>query len=513
MEPAKRILPIILASTVTLASLVCFFPAPTRAETPVQAWIQRYNGPGNNTDVAQAVAVDGSNRVIVTGYSYGGSSGSDYATIQYSSAGVPLWTNRYNGPGNGSDSAVAVAVDASNNVIVTGVSQVVTNDDYATIKYSSAGVPLWTNRFNNAGDTDDEARAVAVDRNNNVIVTGRAGNDYVTIQYSSAGVPLWTNRYNGPANGWDEPSAMAVDGSNNVIVTGRSPGNGVGDDYVTIKYSSSGVPLWTNRYDGPLNSFDWPSALVVDGSNNVIVTGRSVAGVGYYNFGTIKYSSAGVPLWTNYLRDPAGTPAYANAIAVDRDNNVFVTGYWFAGLYEDFATVAYSSAGAPLWTNRYNGPANDSDIARSVVVDDNNNVIVTGLSGGDFATIKYSNAGIPLWTNRYNGPGNGGDSPFAMAMDRSGDLIVTGQSDGVGTGFDYATIKFLSPPVITDTRMSNGIYQVQLRRPNAVVIEASTNLAGWTPIFTNYTTTNLLFYNDASAGSHPSRFYRAMRVP
>ena len=33
---------------------------------------------------------------------------------------MPLWTNRYNGPGNGDDRAYAVAVDGSNNVIVTG---------------------------------------------------------------------------------------------------------------------------------------------------------------------------------------------------------------------------------------------------------------------------------------------------------------------------------------------------------------------------------------------------------
>ena len=51
------------------------------------------------------MAVDGNNNVIVTGYSSGSGSSYDYATIKYSSAGVPLWTNRYNGPGNGSDYA------------------------------------------------------------------------------------------------------------------------------------------------------------------------------------------------------------------------------------------------------------------------------------------------------------------------------------------------------------------------------------------------------------------------
>ena len=68
------------------------------------------------------MAVDGSNNVIVTGYSDGGGYNYDYATIKYSSAGVPLWTNRYNGPGNGDDYGHAVAVDGSNNVIVTGYS-------------------------------------------------------------------------------------------------------------------------------------------------------------------------------------------------------------------------------------------------------------------------------------------------------------------------------------------------------------------------------------------------------
>src|ERR1017187_6196710 len=176
--------------------IILLLPALTRAETAVQAWVQRYNGPGNE---ASAVAVDGSNNVIVTGYSYDSGYNYDYATIQYSSAGVPLWTNRYDGPGNGYDFAYAVAVDGSNNVIVTGYSDGGGyNYDYATIKYSSAGVPLWTNRYNGPGNTNDYAYAVAVDANNSVIVTGcssnsASGSAYATIKYSTDGVPLWTN--------------------------------------------------------------------------------------------------------------------------------------------------------------------------------------------------------------------------------------------------------------------------------------------------------------------------------
>ena len=61
------------------------FPALTRAETAVQAWVQRCNGPGNGDDYANAVAVNGGNNVILTGtwLRYG-----DYATIKYSSSGT-----------------------------------------------------------------------------------------------------------------------------------------------------------------------------------------------------------------------------------------------------------------------------------------------------------------------------------------------------------------------------------------------------------------------------------------
>ncbi len=68
------------------------------------------------------MAVDASGNVFVTGFSVGSGGNSDYETIAYSGAGVPLWTNRYNGPGNGSDYARAVAVDGSGNVFVTGYS-------------------------------------------------------------------------------------------------------------------------------------------------------------------------------------------------------------------------------------------------------------------------------------------------------------------------------------------------------------------------------------------------------
>ena len=104
---------------------------PTILSGAVQeAWVARYNGPPNEYDEGQAVAVDDSGNVYVTGYS-----GGDYVTIKYDTSGQEKWVARYN-----SGSARAIAVDASGNVYVTGLS---TNSNgnvaCATVKYDSGG--------------------------------------------------------------------------------------------------------------------------------------------------------------------------------------------------------------------------------------------------------------------------------------------------------------------------------------------------------------------------------------
>ena len=50
-------------------------------------------------------------------------------------------------------------------------------------------------------------------------------------------------------------------------------------------------------------------------------------------------------------------------------------------------------------------------------------------------------------------------------------------------------------------------------QPGTLVIEASTNLAGWVPVFTNTTPTNVLFYTDPDASNYLRRFYRVFQFP
>ncbi len=88
-----------------------------------------------------AIALDNSGNIYVTGMSYGSATDLDYATVKYDSSGVEQWVTRYNGPGNDDDIAWAIALDNSGNVYVTGESVGSgTYVDYATIKYLQVGV-------------------------------------------------------------------------------------------------------------------------------------------------------------------------------------------------------------------------------------------------------------------------------------------------------------------------------------------------------------------------------------
>jgi uncharacterized iron-regulated membrane protein len=130
-----------------------------------EAWVARYNGPGNSFDAASAIAVDNSGNVHVTGQSTGAGPAQsvDYATAKSNTSGTEEWVVRYNSPDNSTDFATGIALDDSG-----------TSLDYATIKYDTSGAEQWVGRYNGPGNLDDDARAIVVDGSGNAYVTGES---------------------------------------------------------------------------------------------------------------------------------------------------------------------------------------------------------------------------------------------------------------------------------------------------------------------------------------------------
>jgi hypothetical protein len=169
----------------------------------------------------------------------------DITTIKYSANGDVLWTQHYNGPGNGFDAGQAIAVDADGNAYVTGNHTTTTGLECVTLKYSAAGDLLWTASYNGPDASGGVFTSIALDDSANVYVSGfvfsGGATDFATVKYNTDGIEQWDQLYNGPGNSYDGTYAIAVDNDRNVIVAGYSTGNGTGYDYTTIKYSQSGT--------------------------------------------------------------------------------------------------------------------------------------------------------------------------------------------------------------------------------------------------------------------------------
>jgi len=360
-----------------------------------QLWVARFNGLASHNDEAWSLWVCGSD-VVVTGRSENADLVGDYMTIRYDSAGNTRWAKSYDGPIGGDDLAWAMTGDGNGNVYVTGYSGGM-GLDYATVKYNSAGVEQWSARYNGPANGHDEARAVAVDNGGCVYITGRSDDpstlfDYATIKYNPTGETVWVRRFNGPASHEDEAYALAVDRDGNVVVTGGSVASATLWDYATVKYTPAGETLWARRYCGP--AWDIATAVAVDGDGNVYVAG-SCNGFTNYDFGTVKYSSTGIEQWVAVYNGPANGMDIVSSLKLDAAGNVYVTGQSLGlGGYADYLTVKYTPDGVQRWVMRYEGNSGEADQAFAMTTDSAANVYVTGLSVGtdpygDYVTIKY----------------------------------------------------------------------------------------------------------------------------
>jgi uncharacterized delta-60 repeat protein len=369
-------------------------------------WIQRYNGPGNGddgTNGTNAIGIDNAGNVYVTGWSLG-QENTDFVTIKYDTNGIQQWARRYNGPGNAYDAPYGIAVDAAGTVYVAGGSEGNgSGSDYTVIKYDTAGTRQWVRRYNGPGNGYDTAQALTVDPAGNVCVTGYSTGisglgDCVTLKYDAAGNPQWARRYDGEANGTDYGTSIASDAAGNIYVTGGSAGSATNQDYVTIKYNPLGRMHWASTYSSLGANYDEGRSLGVDGSGNVYVTGVLAFSEGGTsdNFGTIKYNSSGVQQWVETYDGPAHIADEAFSIAVDQGGNSYVVGYGH-GLTSgsDLTTIKYNTDGAQQWLATYNSPANSTDTGFEIGLDSEGNVYVSGSRTGpdaslDYVLVKYS---------------------------------------------------------------------------------------------------------------------------
>jgi uncharacterized delta-60 repeat protein len=369
----------------------------------------------SSEDTAYGVATDSSGNVYVAGYTTGGLDGNtsvgsaDLFVVKYNSSGTKQWTKQLGT--SSADIASGVATDSSGNFYVAGYTTGgldgntnAGSNDIFVVKYNSSGTKQWTKQLGSS--QSDYTRGVATDSAGNVYVAGGTqggldgnthlyGNDIFVVKYHDNGTKQWSKQLG--ASSQDHANGVATDSSGNVYVAGTG----------LYKFDSSGNQLWSQ------NPGETYQGVVTDSSGNVYVTGSTSGGLdgntsaGSYDLFVVKYNSSGTRQWTKQLGTSSND--FANGVATDSSDNVYVTGETAGGLdgntnsgSTDIFLVKYNSSGTKQWTKQLG--TSYSDYANGVATDSSGNVYLTGNTSGeldgntnsgstDIFLVKYNSSG------------------------------------------------------------------------------------------------------------------------
>lgn len=447
----------------TFTILLTIFVFATIVAQPSLQWATTLNGP-IATDKGKDITTDQTGNIYVTGSSDGLGTGTDYLTIKYNPNGSILWTKSYNGSANGADVPEAIKLDNSGNVYVTGKSQGNgTGYDFVTIKYNSSGVQQWTAVYNGGANQDDFVYELAVDETGNVYVVGSsfysAGNMYfdgVIIKYNSSGAQQWKKQLDAINN--DVANLVKINNSGNIIVSvyayrSNTTGffNPAEDGFKIYELSpSNGVTIF--QYSGSDGTYSgYPNSMVLDGSDDIYMI--SSYRENSKNLYTFKFTHFQNLDWYYLINNPDATVNGID-IKIDPNHNVYVLAD-YVGSNHDYLMLKFNANGQNLLFKIYNSPANLDDTPVSLYLNTNTNpdIFVTGYTATangthNITTIKYSNNGNQLWAIDYDCGNNGDDVASAMVLDNYSNIYITGYSDCDGTNEDVKTIKYCNsaPP-------------------------------------------------------------------
>ncbi len=292
---------------------------------------------GDAGDWGYGLAVDSADNIYVTGTTwslgwtirgfdteYNGPS--DAFVVKIGPDGASPWST-YVG-GSGIDWGYGIAVDSSDNVYVTGVTQ---SPDWMKGGFDTdpnGGLDAFVAKLDSAGDSllwstylgggsDDYGGDIAVDASDNVYVTGatessgwpnevpgvtyQGDSDAFVAKLSSAGASLWSTYLGGADGDWGY--GIAPDSSGNVYVTGttRSPGwtkngfdttyhGGVSDAFVAT-VNSTGDTRWSTYLGG--TDEDSGHGIAVDSWGHIYATGQTLSADWTKGVFDISYGGSG----------------------------------------------------------------------------------------------------------------------------------------------------------------------------------------------------------------------------
>ncbi|HAD11294.1 MAG TPA: hypothetical protein DCF33_02530 [Saprospirales bacterium] len=326
------------------------------------------------------------------------------------------------------------------------------------IKQTAAGAILWEKNYTLSNHSDNYGIDLVTGQSDEVFVIGCTKNnaqpasnfDFLILKYDTYGNLLWVNSINGTGNGNDIPVGITLSSSNTLFVTGLSTGTTSSFDYLTACLSSqNGAIIWQQRYDYNELS-DIPTNLVLDASQNVIVTGGSGASLANWEMATLKYSpNTGTLLSENRLSNTGIGISLPSSLQLTVSGDILLTGILTSSTSDfDICTAKINSSGfTTSWVKTF-GVIGAKDSSVVAQIDLYGDVVVCGWSenadgGRSILLLKYDAQGTLKWQKtRKTWPEKQKITPRQLLLDAQGDILIVSNLSNDGkdatlfSGFD-----------------------------------------------------------------------------
>lgn len=327
----------------------------------------------------------------------------------------------------------SIASDSAGNVYVTGCAQYGTTKSALVMKRSgSTGALLWYRLFSSAGD--QTAVAVALDTAGNPVVIRTQGEYFGSVSKLNAadGSTLWESGTGG------RPTALTLDGSGNVLVTGRGATSTPQVMLIAKFDGSTGSSLWSVTHSiNALDNFYTGTSIATGSTGEVFVTGYNEDGDGFGVMRVARYAGAdGSLVWNQQIGDGT-TSAAGHAIAVDGSGNVIAAGTTGGANGNQGTVVKWSAAGTQLWwrdiTSTFGGVA-----LTTLRLDSSGNALVSGTRqiGSNATSLDVhklsASTGNVLWTSQLS---NTDATAGGLVVSTAGDVLVVGSTRVSGGEF------------------------------------------------------------------------------
>ncbi len=336
------------------------------------------------------------------------------------------------------DYSIAIATDGYgyNNYVAGNV------DTFAVIvDFDSSGNTLWMDTINDCKKT--LVRDMIFSFNYHIYILGLCEEEnsiqsYLTAKYSSSGNKIWEDTFK--TTNISTPVAITTDKNDNVYVLGYILKNDTNSDYIMIKYDTNGNVSSVDTIDTGYD--EYAKDITIDRNSNVYITGYIRNG-NNYDIQTIKCDTSGNIAWMRVI-DASDTDSSA-AISADSKGNVYVVGTSTLYGFSQYLLAKYDSDGNIQWEDTvYYGYENH---ASGIAIDTCDNIYITGTSYiygyPAILSLKFDSMGNILWGDTISDWSSMGNYASGITTDRESNIYITGYTlTSNDSNYDFYSAKY-----------------------------------------------------------------------